>query len=1143
MVFRGKRLLFFAKDSFLIEQVIMMRRTWIGLIIIIGLAASLLILHAWFQEAFPIVALRITADRESVLRQAEQMAVRFNWGPSNAWQAATFQNGDALVQYFIELEGGGKREFTRVFHEGLYHPYQWQVRRFRPLETNETIVSFTPAGQPYGFFEKIPENQPGASLTPDAARLIAERMVTNEWRVTLSDFQLVESSKEVMPGGRTDHTFVYERIKERLGEGRYRLSLEISGDRLTQLRHFIKVPDSFMCRYEQMRSANETVSKAANFIIFLGYGLGTLLALVLLLRYRVLIWRMAAVWALVIATLGLLAGLNAIPLMWMFYDTMQPVSVFWIRYGIGLIFSWAAMGVIFTLTIAVAESLTRRYLPHLLQFWRLWSPPVARQPLVLGMTIGGYCSIVVFLALQTLLYLVGQRYLGWWQPMEQVIDPNIIATPFPWLPPLAMALQAGFLEECLFRAIPLAGLIAIGKALGIRRGWLAVAVVVQALIFGAGHANYAQQPAYVRIVEIMPEAIIFGLIYLRFGLLPVIIAHFGFDMALMSLPLFLTRGPYIWVDQLLAAGLALVPLWVVLVMRRRKADTHESAADYTNAAWKPKPVLERTSPVSLSERPPRRALSRIHLITAISAGALGLLVWVLTAYPHSWSGKLLIHRAEAIALARHVLAEDGMNVGPEWKAQARVNGGLEQAERYVWQTQGTNGFRQAQALGYMRLLIWSIRFVRFDQTIDVADRAESFIVCLADTGRVTRITHSIPENRAGQTLTESQAREIANRRLRTQWPERFPALSELSVSPSKRPNRTDWSFTFYQTNCPGFTNQELRIGLSLADGRVAGFGTYCNVPESWVRQESRQRAQYDIAESVCKIVKVMAIIMLMGAVIFAVSRGKFNWRMAVFLAIIITGLGLLDFANSWVTAVADFSPIQPYGHQLLSLCLHGVITITMSAIIIGLFWGYVASELSNDRRSWRDILMALGWGAAMAGLDAGLKFIGPSLQPEWASAEALANYIPWAVPIVSDLTAFLAVTVIVMACVRMAAPLAWGRRRWIIGVIIVLVSIISAGNSIDKWDHWLFSGIGGGLLMVIAYFQLIRRRPALIPVMLAGAAVMDMIQTAMGKAYPEAAVSYAATAVIILGLAVAWWLWLTRNRRSVQDQNCQPVKL
>ena len=38
--------------------------------------------------------------------------------------------------------------------------------------------------------------------------------------------------------------------------------------------------------------------------------------------------------------------------------------------------------------------------------------------------------------------------------------------------------------------------------------------MLQAVIFGAGHANYPQQPAYARVVEIFLPAVGFGLIFL-----------------------------------------------------------------------------------------------------------------------------------------------------------------------------------------------------------------------------------------------------------------------------------------------------------------------------------------------------------------------------------------------------------------------------------------------------------------------------------------------------------------------------------------------------------------------------------------------------------------------------------------------------
>lgn len=53
----------------------------------------------------------------------------------------------------------------------------------------------------------------------------------------------------------------------------------------------------------------------------------------------------------------------------------------------------------------------------------------------------------------------------------------------------------------------------------------------------------------------------FGLIYLRYGLLPSIILHFVFDVVWFALPLFATPALF---DQTMVIILASAPLWLVL---------------------------------------------------------------------------------------------------------------------------------------------------------------------------------------------------------------------------------------------------------------------------------------------------------------------------------------------------------------------------------------------------------------------------------------------------------------------------------------------------------------------------------------------------------------------------------------------------
>src|SRR3954453_4673535 len=212
----------------------MLRRPpfWIALVLLS--VVSTFIGIRYFPQAFSIVALDITMDRGRALADARAIATRDRLGPSGFRQAASFA-GDDEAQTFVELEGGGKEAFTRMLRDRAYAAYTWRVRHFKDGETNETTIQFTPDGQPYGFVEKLKEDAAGPALDGEAARRVAEEGAVQRWHVDLARFALVETGRERCPSGRVDHTFTYERSGVTLGEGRVRLKLVVSGDRLTEV--------------------------------------------------------------------------------------------------------------------------------------------------------------------------------------------------------------------------------------------------------------------------------------------------------------------------------------------------------------------------------------------------------------------------------------------------------------------------------------------------------------------------------------------------------------------------------------------------------------------------------------------------------------------------------------------------------------------------------------------------------------------------------------------------------------------------------------------------------------------------------------------------------------------------------------------
>ena len=223
----------------------------------------------------------------------------------------------------------------------------------------------------------------------------------------------------------------------------------------------------------------------------------------------------------------------------------------------------------------------------MIQLWKLWSPETTSSYSVLGRTLGGYLIVGFDFAFVVAIYFVTTRHFGWWTPSDALFEPNLLATYLPWLSGVAQSLQAGFWEECLFRAVPLAGAALIGQRLGKRNLCIVIAFVLQALVFGAGHANYPSQPAYARLVELIIPSFVFGGIYLTYGLLTSIISHFVFDVVWFSLPLFISTAKGIWIDRAMVILLTLTPLWVVLRARLKKGAWGTVPEEAYNSAWKP----------------------------------------------------------------------------------------------------------------------------------------------------------------------------------------------------------------------------------------------------------------------------------------------------------------------------------------------------------------------------------------------------------------------------------------------------------------------------------------------------------------------------------------------------------------------------
>jgi len=1081
----------------------------------------------YFSGAFPIVTLDLQMNRDQALTSSAALASKFQLSPAGYRQVASF-SGDEEVQTFVELEAGGTAAFQAMMAAGFYHPYQWTVRHFKPGETRETALRFTPRGDPYGFSVKLPEKEAGAALEPERAREIAEQAATRDWSIHLGEYRLVEQSKEVRPGGRVDHTFVYERPDVQVGEGRYRLRLVVGGDRLTGLTHLVKVPEAFTRRYEQMRSANNAVGVAGSIALLVLYVIGgCAIGLFFLLRQRWILWRKPLLWGAFIAFLQLLAGINQWPLVWMSYDTAVSSQGFVLQQILLLLLSFLGYAVLFTVSFMAAESLTRRAFPHQIQHWKLWSSDVAASKAVLGRTVSGYLLVGILFGYEVLLYFVASRWLGWWTPSDALVQPDVLANYFPWLTSIAVSAQAGFWEETLFRAVPIAGAALLGTRFGRRGWWIAGAMVVQALVFGSGHAGYATQPYFARLVELIIPSFMFGGLYIVFGLLPAIVLHFTFDVVWFALPLFVSTAPGIWMNRIFVVALVFTPLWVVLVARWRVKAWKEVPEAVLNRSWQP---AEASKPAVAEESQVPRALSSAMVRYLPIAGALGLVLWIFAAVFKTNGPPLNVSREQAKAIAAQAMEQRGVRLPGPWTALTAIVGQPDQQDRFIWQTAGRETYGRLMN-EYLSPPHWTVRFVQFEG--DVAARAEEYQVLIAGNGRVHRVKHTLPEAAAGKSIAEGEARILAREAMIKEFQIEPSTLKEVSAVPSKLKARTDWMFTFSAEGDTKLPQGERRIAVQISGDQVADVYRFVHVPEEWKRQERDRDTLPMIVNIGSSVVLVGIVVTGIIAAIVSWSRKRFVVSSFLLISALLLLLSLAGFVNSIPSLTAQFSTAQPYKIQMFVLVGLGLLGLVLVSVSMGLvaglghYWCLNEEPLSHSA-AW---LVGLSLGSIAAGILALGSLLGPSLTPKWAAYGLLNGYVPQLGSVTGPVSGYFMQTIIMVfifaALNRFTRN--WSGRKIPFGMLLFLLGFVVAGTAAETMQAWLMQGAITGCLLLATYLLVLRFSVKSCIIAVGAIQIFDTLKQGISAAYPMA-LPLSLLAAVLVGLAT--WFWHRRIEKG-----------
>jgi hypothetical protein len=761
--------------------------------------------------------------------------------------------------------------------------------------------------------------------------------------------------------------------------------------------------------------------------------------------------------------------------------------------------------------------------------WRVWSREGAPTTAVLGRTLGGYLFVPLALGFVAAFYYVTNHFLGWWQPSESMTDPEILGSALPALAPIAISLQAGFMEECLFRAVPLSLAALIGQRYGHRGAAIAIAVVVQALVFGGGHASYPGFPSYSRLVELFVPAILWALIFLRFGLIPTILLHALFDLALMSMPLFLIDAPGALLSRGLAIAAGLVPLAIVFARRIQRGSWSDLPDALRNAAWQPPAAAapaHRISHATTGIEVVGRAATFARALPVL--GGIGILVWALATPFRADVPALALSRTDAETIASAALVSHGVALGPDWRRSSIVRLATDDPSRweghkFVWREAGRDAY--AKLIG--NVLVpphWEVRYARFEG--DVAERAEEWRVTIDGRGEVRQIRHALPESRPGAHLSRDEALALAQKTVRDRFGLDPSLLKEVGAEEKQLPARVDWTFTFADPAANVGADGEARIVVAVAGDEVVAYGRYVHVPEAWQRAErERDGKTLFVRMALAALLGISGFVALIMAVIDWTHHRR-DARALVGVAAIVFVLGVVGAANSWPVLAMSFSTTEPLVTQwgfAIAAALAGAL---VSALLLGLAAGvgvYAAAHARKRVLPSPIPVWAAGVAAAcfVAGVGAIATGFLPKSVPAWPAFGIESLAWPWlgAALVGARVLYGIGVTLFLLHWFAQLTS-GWQRRGWL--TAFIAIAIFATLGLIGARDA-AAAGIAGalaGAAMVAVVYALLRFDALAVPAFVATITAFDIIEGAARKGDPGA-FFYVGIAIAVT-VAVAW---------------------
>ncbi len=539
------------------------------------ISATLLSIAIWYKFTYPQFAfIDLSVDKNTAFQVAEKYLSEELQVDTTQYRHATAFIGNINADRYLQKAMGFNKSLEFIEKHDFEY-FFWRVRFYKENEIEQYRVTVSAAtGEITNFTHSILATEARDEITQTQAQEKSVEFLKKKFQFNPDDY-ILHSHFEKKHDNRTDFSFVWEKKgvyipwsdEPNTGGAKLLVGTKVSGDEiLTFNKMSLDIPQEFHVYLARLKTVGTNLAVVFRMLFFL---LLTSSIFYVVVRRNDLVMHTTKKFCvgitLFIFFLNLLTYFNEFESVLYNYRPTSSFSSYLWRSMTQFIMDTFIVTISILMPCLAGESLHYETLREkkegsFLHF--ILSSFQSRK--ISSLILLGYFVAIIMIGIQSFAFEFGQRYLNVW--VEYTWMAQLSSSFFPFLTAFILGFVAGSTEEICFRLFS----ISFGKKF---LKSTVLAVLFSSLLWGYGHSTYLVFPMWFRGLEVTLMGIFLAVIYLRYGIVTVLVAHYLFDVFWVSSAYLLgTSTPYHFYS---ALAMLLLPLIYAGYAYLRNASTEE----------------------------------------------------------------------------------------------------------------------------------------------------------------------------------------------------------------------------------------------------------------------------------------------------------------------------------------------------------------------------------------------------------------------------------------------------------------------------------------------------------------------------------------------------------------------------------------